>query len=79
MPDQPLDKDDLDLGANIGLQPERGTEAIPGGVRPQDERISPHESRPRVSGEWENDGSEDVDATKTDMGAQGPDGQVYGG
>ena len=79
MPDQPLDKDDLDLGANIGLQPERGTETIPGGVGPQDEGISPHDSRLGVSGEQENDGAEARDATKTDMGAQGPDGQVYGG
>ena len=75
MTDESTDKDKLDPGAFIGHEPERESETIPGGVGPRDERSSATDSRPGVPGEPE----DDADATKTDMDAEGPDGQVYGG
>jgi hypothetical protein len=68
----------LDPGAYIGSEPEREAETIPGGVDPRDERTSATDSRPGVPGEADDD-DDDADATKTDMDAEGPDGQVYGG
>ena len=78
MTDESKDSDRLDPGADIGHEPDREIETIPGGVGPQDERTSANDSRPGVSGEPDL-GAGDADATKTDMGAEGPDGQVYGG
>jgi hypothetical protein len=79
MTDESTDKEKLDPGAFIGQEPEREAETIPGGVGPRDERTSATDSRPGVPGEPEDEGADDADATKTDMGAEGPDGQVYGG
>jgi hypothetical protein len=46
MPDQndPLAKPD-EPGAYVGRKPERQAETIPGGVRPDDERIAAHSTR----------------------------------
>jgi hypothetical protein len=40
----PLDRD-LDPGAFVGNRPERQAETIPGGVRPDDERIAAHSTQ----------------------------------
>jgi hypothetical protein len=79
MTEESMDEDKLDPGPHIGPEPEREAETIPGGVGPRDEPTPATDSRPGVPGEPEDDGAEEADATKTDMGAEGPDGQVYGG
>ena len=43
--------DRLDPGADIGSEPEREAETIPGGVQPGDERIAAHDAAPGVPGE----------------------------
>ncbi len=44
-----------DRGALIGQQPERQTESIPGGVKPDDERLASRAAAPSVPGEPESD------------------------
>ena len=79
MTDESVDEDKLDPGAHIGSEPKREAGSIPRGVGPRDEATHATDSRPGVPGEPEDDGAEEADATKTDMSAEGPDGQVYGG
>ena len=44
-PDDPTRTDDLDPGAFVGQRPERQASTIPGGVRPEDERIAAHSTQ----------------------------------
>jgi hypothetical protein len=46
-----LTTDELDPSAYIGHEPEREAESIPGGIKPEDERLSAYNSRPGVEGE----------------------------
>ena len=57
--------DEQDPGAFVGNRPERQAETIPGGVRPDDERIAAHSTqatgspeRPEPSGHREGDGAD---------------------
>ena len=77
MTDKSIDRDKLDPGADVGNEPELEGETLPGG--PEDERTSADAPRPRIPGEPDMDQADQDDATKTDMNAQGEDGQVYGG
>jgi len=43
--------EDRDSGAFIGHEPELAAERIPGGVRPQDERVAATQSEPAAPGE----------------------------
>ena len=43
--------DERDPGAFIGHEPELAAKRIPGGVRPQDERVAATQSEPAVPGE----------------------------
>ncbi len=45
--------DDLDRGAYIGSRPELEGETIPGGVKPDDERVAAYDSKRGVDGEPE--------------------------
>jgi hypothetical protein len=47
--DDPLETD-IDPGGFVGNRPERQAETIPGGVRPDDERIAAHSSQATGSG-----------------------------
>lgn len=49
-PDDPLETD-LDPGAFVGNRPERQAETIPGGVRPDDERIAANSSQATGTGD----------------------------
>ena len=49
-PDRP-DEPGRDPGASIGNEPELESETIPGGVTPQDERVSAYQSRPGLAEE----------------------------
>jgi hypothetical protein len=42
---------DLDSGAYIGQEPELASETIPGGVRPEDDRVAFNASRRSADGE----------------------------
>ncbi len=42
---------DLDPGAYIGREPELASETIPGGVRPEDDRVAYNASRRATDGE----------------------------
>ena len=79
MTDKSINRDKLDPGAYVGNEPELEGETLPGGVGPEDERTSANAPRPRIPGEPDVDHADQDDATKTDMSAQGEDGQVYGG
>jgi hypothetical protein len=48
-----------DPGAYIGSEPERESETIPGGVKPDDERVAAHASKPGVAGEPDDNGITD--------------------
>jgi len=48
-PNDPLDTD-IDPGAFVGNRPERQADTIPGGVRPDDERIAANSSQ--ATGIW---------------------------
>jgi hypothetical protein len=64
MDNDPLEKPD-EPGAYVGHEPERQAETIPGGVRPDDERIAAH------STQREDDPAEaDVSLTEGGQGAQ---------
>lgn len=43
--DDPTRTEGLDPGAFVGQRPERQAETIPGGVRPDDERIAAHSTQ----------------------------------
>jgi len=43
--DDPTRTEGLDPGAFVGRRPERQAESIPGGVRPDDERIAAHSTQ----------------------------------
>jgi hypothetical protein len=58
------EREPLDPGAYIGHEPEREAESIPGGVRPDDERIAAHSSQRGV------DGEPDSAPGETDRGVQ---------
>ena len=45
-----------DPGAYIGSEPERGSETIPGGIKPGDERVAAYDSQPGVDGEPDDTG-----------------------
>jgi hypothetical protein len=72
------DERPLDGGAYIGREPELASETIPGGVRPDDERVSAHETQSsgegaleeRVQGrddEWPTGHREDRSASDDDV------------
>lgn len=42
---------ELDPGAYIGQEPELASETIPGGVRPEDDRVASNASRRAAAGE----------------------------
>jgi hypothetical protein len=46
-----MTEDELDPGAYIGQEPELASETIPGGVRPDDERVAFNASQRAVDGE----------------------------
>lgn len=50
MEGDPLDRD-IDPGAFVGNRPERQAETIPGGVRPDDERIAAHSTQADATGD----------------------------
>jgi hypothetical protein len=52
---------DQDAGAFIGHEPEFASERIPGGVRPQDERVATTQSEPAGPGEPAGDTSDVVE------------------
>lgn len=45
-PEPPREREAKDPGAYIGHEPERSTETIPGGIGPEDERVSAVASQP---------------------------------
>ena len=53
--------DERDSGAFIGHEPELAAERIPGGVRPQDERVAATQSEPAVPSEPDDDASDAVE------------------
>jgi hypothetical protein len=66
--------DELDPGAYIGHEPEREAESIPGGDKPEDERVSAYNSRPGVAGEPDEREAPDSPPPDNDSkpGAEGP-------
>jgi hypothetical protein len=50
--------EERDSGAFIGHEPELAAERIPGGVRPQDERVAATQSEPAAPGEPDGDTGE---------------------
>lgn len=62
--DDPTRTEGLDPGAFVGQRPERQAETIPGGVRPDDERIAAHSTQVGASAGERNDpsGHREVDA-----------------
>ncbi len=62
--DDPTRTEGLDPGAFVGQRPERQAETIPGGVRPDDERIAAHSTQVGDSSSERTDpsGHREVDA-----------------
>lgn len=62
--DDPTRTEGLDPGAFVGQRPERQAETIPGGVRPDDERIAAHSTQSGDGGGGQTDpsGHREVDA-----------------
>jgi hypothetical protein len=53
---------DKDAGAFIGHEPELAAERIPGGIRPQDERVAATQSEPAAAGEPAGDSSNVIES-----------------
>jgi hypothetical protein len=63
MTDERKNRDVLDPGAYIGNEPEREAESIPGGVKPGDERVAAHDSKPGLQEEPSDESVVDRDPT----------------
>ena len=62
--EDPTRTEGLDPGAFVGQRPERQAETIPGGVRPDDERIAAHSTQVGAGGAVRDDpsGHRELDA-----------------
>jgi len=72
--EDPTRREGLDAGAFVGNRPERQAETIPGGVRPDDERIAAHSTQ--TGGGPRNDdptGHREVDAGDDTLREAGQD------
>jgi hypothetical protein len=61
-----------DPGAYVGRLPERAAETIPGGVRPEDERVAAYQSEPAAPGEPGDQTSDDSEGTNGVADPRGP-------
>jgi hypothetical protein len=61
-----------DPGAFIGHEPERAADSIPGGVRPDDERVAASQSESGVPGEPDRDSSATGEGTEGVIDPRGP-------